>query len=39
MYIGIPKNRLSVIVIESISTNSKTILPVVIIPGTFIIVS
>jgi hypothetical protein len=39
IYIGIPENRFFVIVIESISADSKTIPPVVIIPGTFIIAS
>jgi hypothetical protein len=39
MYISIPENRFSVIVIESISADGKTIPPVVIIPGIFIIIS
>jgi hypothetical protein len=39
MYISIPENRFSVIVIESISINNKSIPLVVIIPSIFIIVS
>jgi hypothetical protein len=39
IYISIPKNRLSVIVIKSISADSKTIPPIVIIPSIFIIIS
>ena len=32
MYIGVPENRLSLTIIESISVDGKTILPVVIVP-------
>jgi hypothetical protein len=39
MYTGIPENRISLIIIESISTDSKAILPVVIVPGVIIMVS
>jgi hypothetical protein len=39
IYIGIPENCLSIIVIKSISADSKTIPPIVIIPGIFIIAS
>jgi hypothetical protein len=36
---GIPENRMSLTIIESISIDSKAIPPVVIIPGVMIIVS
>jgi hypothetical protein len=36
---GIPENRISLIIIESISIDSKAILLVVIVPGVIIIVS
>jgi hypothetical protein len=39
MYVGVPKNRLSLTVIESISVDGKSILPVVIVPGGMIIES
>jgi hypothetical protein len=39
MYVGIPENRLSLTVIESISANGKAIPPVVILPGKCIMVS
>jgi hypothetical protein len=39
MYTGIPENRISLIIIESISIDSKAIPPVVIIPRVIIIVS
>jgi hypothetical protein len=39
MYIRVPKNRLSVTVIESISADGKAIPPLVIMPGRNIIVS
>jgi hypothetical protein len=39
MYTGILENRMSLIIIECISVNSKAILPVVIIPGVMIMVS
>ena len=39
IYIGIPENRISLIIIESISIDSKAIPPVVIIPRVIIIVS
>jgi len=39
MYTGIPENHMSLIIIESISIDSKAILPVVIVPGVIIIVS
>jgi hypothetical protein len=39
IYTGIPENRMSLIIIESISADSKAILPVVIIPGVMIMVS
>jgi hypothetical protein len=39
IYTGIPENRISLIIIEYISANSKAIPPVVIIPGVIIIVS
>jgi hypothetical protein len=39
MYTGIPENRISLIIIESISADSKAIPPVVIIPGVIIMVS
>jgi hypothetical protein len=37
MYVGIPENRISLTVIESISANGKTIPPVIIILGEMII--
>jgi hypothetical protein len=37
MYVGIPKNRISLIVIECICANGIAISPVIIIPGTMII--
>jgi hypothetical protein len=39
IYTGIPENYMSLIIIESISADSKAILPVVIIPRVIIIVS
>jgi hypothetical protein len=39
MYTGIPKNRMSLTVIECISADGKAIPPVVIVPGVMIIVS
>jgi hypothetical protein len=39
IYTGIPKNRISLTIIESISIDSKAIPPVVIIPRVMIIVS
>ena len=39
IYIGIPENHISLIIIECISADSKAIPPVVIIPGIIIIVS
>jgi hypothetical protein len=39
MYTRIPKNRISLIIIESISIDSQAIPPVVIVPGVMIIVS
>jgi hypothetical protein len=39
IYTGIPENRISLIIIESISIDSKAIPPVVIIPRVMIIVS
>jgi len=39
MYTGIPENRISLTIIESISADSKAILPVVIVPGVMIMVS
>ena len=39
MYTGIPENRISLTIIECISADGKAILPVVIIPGTMIMVS
>jgi len=39
IYTGIPENRMSLIIIESISADNKAILPVVIIPGVMIMVS
>jgi hypothetical protein len=39
MYTGIPENRMSLTIIESISVDSKAIPPVVIIPGVMIMVS
>jgi hypothetical protein len=37
MYVGIPENRISLMIIKSISTNRKAIPPVIIVPGTMII--
>ena len=39
MYIGIPKNHMSLTIIKCISTDSKAIPPVVIVPSIMIIVS
>jgi hypothetical protein len=39
MYVKVPENRLSLTVIESIFTDSKSIPPLVIMPGKNIIVS
>jgi hypothetical protein len=39
IYTGIPENRISLTIIESISADSKAILPVVIVPGVMIMVS
>jgi len=39
MYTGIPKNRMSLIILKCISADSKAIPPVVIVPGVMIIVS
>ena len=39
IYIGIPENRISLIIIKYISADSKAIPPVVIIPGIIIMVS
>ena len=39
MYIGVPKNRLSLTIIESISIDGKAIPPIVIVLGVTIIVS
>jgi hypothetical protein len=39
IYMGIPENRMSLIIIESISIDGKAILLVVIVPGVIIIVS
>jgi hypothetical protein len=39
MYIGVPENRLSVTIVESISADGKAIPPLVIIPGVTIMVS
>jgi len=39
IYTGIPQNRISLIIIESISTDGKAIPPVVIVPGVIIMVS
>jgi hypothetical protein len=39
IYTGIPENRMSLTIIESISIDSKAILPVVIVPRVMIIVS
>jgi hypothetical protein len=39
MYVGVPKNRLSLTVIESISVDGKSILPIVIVPRGMIIES
>jgi hypothetical protein len=39
MYISIPENRLSIIIIESISADKKVIPPVVIVPRKKIIAS
>jgi hypothetical protein len=37
MYVGVPQNRLSVTVVECISTDGKAIPPLIIIPGVLII--
>jgi hypothetical protein len=39
IYMGIPENRISLTIIESISIDSKAIPPVVIVPRVIIIVS
>jgi hypothetical protein len=39
MYVGVPENRLSVTIVESISTDGKAIPPLVIIPSATIMVS
>jgi hypothetical protein len=39
IYTGIPENRISLTIIESISADGKAILPVVIVPGVIIMVS
>ena len=39
IYIGIPENRMSLIIIECISADGKAIPPVVIVPGVMIMVS
>jgi hypothetical protein len=39
MYVGVPENRLSVTVVESISADGKAIPPLVIVPGRNIMVS
>ena len=39
IYTGIPENRISLTIIESISADSKAIPPVVIVPGVMIMVS
>ena len=39
IYTGIPKNRISLTIIEFISIDSKAILPVVIVPRVIIMVS
>ena len=39
IYTGIPENRISLIIIKCISADDKAIPPVVIIPGTMIMVS
>jgi hypothetical protein len=39
IYTGIPENRMSLMIIESISVDSKAIPPVVIVPRVIIIVS
>ena len=39
IYTGIPENRISLTIIESISIDSKAIPPVVIVPGVMIMVS
>jgi hypothetical protein len=39
MYVRVPKNRLSITIIKSISTDSKAIPPLVTIPSATIIVS
>jgi hypothetical protein len=39
MYTGIPENRISLTIIESISADGKAIPPVVIVPGVIIMVS
>jgi hypothetical protein len=39
MYVGVPENRLSLTIIERISTDGKAISPVVIVPGSTIMVT
>jgi hypothetical protein len=39
MYVGIPKNRMSLTIIKCISTDGKAIPPVVIVPSILIMVS
>jgi hypothetical protein len=39
MYVGVPENRLSVTVVESISADGKAIPPLVIVPGRNIMMS
>jgi hypothetical protein len=39
MYVGVPENRLSLTVVESISANGKSIPPLVIVPGQMIMES
>jgi hypothetical protein len=39
IYMGIPENRISLIIIKSISIDSKVTLPVVIVPRVIIMVS
>ena len=39
MYVGVPENRLSLTIIKSISTDSKAIPPLVIVPSIMIMVS
>jgi hypothetical protein len=37
IYVGIPENRILIIIIESISINGKSLSPIIIIPGKIII--